>query len=170
MSVAVIVESYSDKDVVEVLLGKRGIRPIVRFMRGNDPDRASTIANDLLRCGVRTIVVLKDLHCTEAPVEKMKEKLRSLISQGFVRLIIVKQSIEAWLLSDPSALKGVFRCSAEVANPEGIHKPDEELDRIAMRCGSRYYKRPTARRLAEAMNVDRASSKCESLRAFLSAL
>ena len=170
MNIGIIVEGPSDKDVVEVLLSKRGVRAIIRLMRGNNPAKARGHVNTLLERGFKKVIVLKDLHGLPARVEKMKEELRSRISTGGVKIIVVKQSIEAWLLGDPKAVKRVLGHAVHVANPEEVPKPDEELDKAAMRCGKRYIKGLTTRRLAEEMDVDRAAEKCPSLKEFLEEL
>jgi len=119
-------------------------------------------------------IVLKDLkpHGEENIRRKFNAIRRNLHAdiRDKVKLAIAKQTIEAWFLADLEALERVFNCEIEetIENPEEIQDPEEELDNLLRKHGERYYKgEQVAKRIMEELNLDKASSKLDSLKNFL---
>jgi len=172
----VIVEGESDAGVVEAIFSKlpregRGLGLEVYFMSGNRLKKVP----DVIRARSEKydgIILLKDLHTLDegelrSRIERTLSELPENLS-GRVDYVIVRRSIEAWILADPDGLERATGHRPRVGDPEGILDPAEVLDELLKRCGKRYIKsRFFARRLAESIDLDRASRSSESLAEFV---
>jgi hypothetical protein len=164
-----IVEGPTDKAAVKALCERLGIRSTVRIMEGNKPRKAEgLIEQDLLKIGVDRIIILKDTRSSQTLLGEMSRLVRRISDLIRTDLIIIRQALEAWFLSDPTTVERVLGHRSEVRNPEECEDPAKELDRVARRCGKRYIKSARlVRRIVERMNLNRARRRCSSLDLFI---
>jgi len=175
----VIVEGESDAGVVEAIFSKlprkgRGPGLEVYLMSGN---RLKKVPNVIRARSEKYdgIILLKDLHTLDegelrSRIERTLSELPEYLS-GRVDYVIVRRAIEAWILADPDGLERATGHRPSVSDPEDILDPAEALDELLKKCGKRYIKsRVFARRLAEPIDLDRASRSSESLAEFISKL
>ncbi len=169
----ILVEGRSDEGVIRAFAEKLRITVRVLIMRGNNPGkalrliRAETSAEDY-----DLILVLKDLHSfTEQDVLEKLEKIGSSLPsnvRGKFANIVVRKAIEAWLLSDPEALKIICYQAEPPSNPEGLDDPAEYLRRELRKCGKVYVKtRECAYNIAKHVDPFKAARKSRSLEEFL---
>ena len=160
----IIVEGPSDKGFIEGITEKVGIKCKVKLMRGNRPEKAARIAKSYFRDTGKAII-LKDLHRASRDVTSLINRFKNIIIQlkneGIEsQLIIVKRSIESWILAG--------LC---VRNAEEIPDPEEKLKELMQRKGKRYIKSvETLRKLAKETDVEKAIEKSESFKKFIEAL
>jgi len=163
-SALIIVEGLTDKGFIEGIVEKLQVPCKVRIMRGNRPERASRLLKALMGEFSKAIV-LKDLHRagreTTTLINKLASKIRQIESQGLQsQVIIVKRSIESWILAGLS-----------VNNPEEILNPEEELKELMQKKGKHYVKSPEIyKRLAKEVDIKEAIAKSETFKNFIEIL
>jgi len=169
--VLVLVEGVTEKGAVSAIAKKLKVQVRTALMNGNNPEK--------LRGFIRTtkydkFIVLKDLkpYGEENIRRKFNDIRRNLRAdiRDRIKLAIAKQTTEAWFLADPEALERTFNCKIETAieNPEDIQDPVEELDKLLRKCGKRYIKgEQVAKKIIEELNLEKATSKLDSLKIFL---
>ncbi|MEM0488814.1 MAG: hypothetical protein QW707_06400 [Candidatus Bathyarchaeia archaeon] len=164
MTTLVIVEGATDRSFVEGIAEKLRIQCKVLQMRGNRPDKIRRLLIAYAK-KVGEAVVLKDLHRgykeTTALIDRLKEEIGRLGNQGIrTQIIIIKRSVESWILAGLS-----------VNNPEEILNPEEVLKEMMLRRGKHYIKSPEVyRQLAREIDVEKATSKSETFRRFIETL
>lgn len=172
--VLVLAEGVTERGAVSAIATKLKAQIRTALMNGNRPEKLrgfiSTTRYD-------KYIVLKDLkpHGERNIRTKYNIVRRNLDAhlRARVGLSIVKQATEAWFLADLEALERTFNCKIErtIENPEDVQDPEEELDNLLKRCGKRYLKgEQIARRIMEELNLEKASTKCISLRTFLDSI
>jgi len=160
----VIVEGPSDKGFIEGIAEKIAVKCKVRLMRGNRPEKAARIAKSHFR-GAGKAIILKDLHRATRDVTSLINRFKNVIIQlkneGIeLQLIIVKRSIESWVLAG--------LC---VKNSEEISDPEEKLKELMQKKGRCYIKSvETLRKLAKEIDIKKAIEKSESFKKFIKAL
>jgi len=164
-----IVEGITDKAAVKALCERLRIQSTTRMMKGNRPRKVEgLIEKELLKIGVDRVIIVKDLRSSQKILGEMSRLVRRISNLIRTDLIIIRPAIEAWFLSDPTAIEEVLGHRSEVRNPEECEDPAEELDRVARRCGKRYIKSARlVRRIIERMNLNRAKRRCSSLDLFI---
>jgi len=159
----VVVEGESDEGFVEGMAERLGIRCRVCRMRGNKPNKIGRIIRSF--SGLRKAIVLKDLHGAGRDVNTLINKFRNLINQlrsnGIeAHLIIVKRSIESWVLAG--------MC---VEDAENLPDPEEKLMEVMRRRGEDYIKSKTLlRKLARELDIEKIMKVSNSFRNFIEAL
>ena len=106
-------------------------------------------------------------------IARMNSKIsnRSYSSYSFhVKLLVVVQKLEAWLLADENALSAVTgRRVARVQNPENLSDPKERLRRVLSEARI-YYTDEIARKIAASAKVAIIESRCPSFKKFREAV
>lgn len=159
----VVVEGSSDEGFVEGIAERLGIRCKVLLMRGNKPNKAGRIIRSF--SGLRKAIVLKDLHGAGRDVNTLLDRFRDLISQLRSNkieayLIIVKRSIESWILAG--------LC---VEGAESLPYPEEKLKEVMRRRGEDYVKSKTLlRKLARELDIEKIMKVSNSFKNFIEAL
>ncbi len=131
--IGVIAEDRSDVDVINEILGRYfdsnsySIKKYVGKGCGKLKQKCSSWAGNLMKRGCHFILVFHDLdNNDEVKLRKsLDDKLDSVPITEYL-VIIPIQELEAWLLSDPAALKKTFslkKLPKKIANTETIESP-----------------------------------------------
>jgi hypothetical protein len=147
--VGVIAEDKSDVAVVNEILGRYfssssySIKKFVGKGCGKVRQKCSSWANNLMKRGCHFILVFHDLdNNDEVKLRKsLYVKLDSVPITEYLVIIPIKE-LEAWLLSDPAALKKTFslkKLPKKIANTETIESPKEHLRDLIWRIGKTRY-------------------------------
>lgn len=182
-SIGLIVEDQSDFDTMKVLLNRMLSRP-VSIKQGGRPrgsgrlrGRAHRYAHELAEKNCQVLIVVHDRDREDQAnlYARLKEKVADWPG-GHSYICIPVEEIEAWLISDASALKTSFnlqKAPKEIARPETIASPKEHLKALIKNEGKVYLSGAHNPRLATHLNLDLVASKCPSflgLRSFVQAL
>ena len=160
----IIVEGLTDKGFIEGIAEKLQKPCKVHPMRGNKPEKVRRIlASDR---EFEKAIILKDLHRGEQQTTKLIDEIKREIKklknlQNRIHTIIVKRSVESWILAG--------LC---VNNPEETPNPEEELKRLMQKRGKCFIKSlEVYKRLAkEGIDLNKALTKSASFKEFLDAL
>jgi len=133
------------------------------------------------------VLILMDNDSKECKVSKAR--LENIVSQAGIRTKtqypnegfkaitrLVIQSLEAWFLGDPEALRsaypdlGTFEDKEKFRNPESLQKPDEALDQLLAEKRIRDGKVKRADKIAPFFNLDPDQNRCPSYKSFIQAL
>lgn len=168
VKIGVIAEEQNDIDVIYALTCKLTAENNFNFRKfighgcGKLRRKCRAWSHILVQKGCSHIVVIHDLD------DDNEERLRNELEQsvdgiactGHIILIPIYE-IEAWLLSDPLALKQTFsmkRVPNIKAHPETIRYPKEHLRDIVWRYARKQYVNTIHnKRIAEAISIDRLS-------------
>jgi hypothetical protein len=103
-------------------------------------------------------------------IAKMKDKIGGRTFSFSVKLLVVVEEMEAWLLADEEALASVTgRRQQRILNPETVYDPKERLRDILS--GARIaYAPERARLIAAASRVDVLADRCPSFKRFQEAV
>lgn len=176
MKIGVIAEDKSDVEVLYEFTCKLisensfSFRKFVGRGSGKFRSKCKPWAENLLRAGCQYLIVLHDLdHNDEDMLRNDLESLvRDICYKSFV-VLIPKQEIEAWLLTDANALKSVFNLSRAPklpSDPESVDKPKEWLASTIWTTGKkRYINTLHNRRIASACDLSEMK-KCRSFEPF----
>lgn len=174
--IGVIAEDASDVSVIRAILEKYidtnsfSVRKFVGNGCGKLRHKCGVWARQLLREGCEHILVFHDLdRNSESALRKdlankvgAKEYPNSLI-------VIPIEELEAWLLSDTNAIKGVFGLSKtpkDISNCELIRSPKEYLRDAVWHLGKKRYLNTTHnQKIAKLTTIDNLL-RCESFKPF----
>jgi len=154
----ILVEGPSDKGAIQKITEKLNAKAKILLMEGNRPKKAiRLIRAELARKAYSKIIILKDLHkSTEKTIKEKISKIIKNINHKNIHGVIVKRSIESWLLAGMG-----------IKNPENILDPEEHLDNILRRKGKIYIKSPiTTKKLANNINLQQAIQNSKTLKQF----
>lgn len=170
--IGVIAEDKSDVEVVEALLSKyvsKNKFSIKRFVGdgcGKLKNKCDSWTKMLFASGCHHVFVFHDRDReTEFELRKLLDK--KLPKELFPRSLIVIpiEELEAWLLSDPVALKEVFnlpKVPKAIADCEAVPSPKEFLERLIWSIGKkRYVNTMHNRKIAERVSLE-SLVKCSS--------
>ncbi len=106
--------------------------------------------------------------------KKIKSRMEVMISNRNypfpVKLLVIVQELEAWLLADESAISSVTQKQvARIQNPENVTDPKERLKRLLSEARISYTDE-IARRIAANTKVDTVESRCPSFKKFQEAV
>jgi len=87
-----------------------------------------------------------------------------------VKLLVVVQELEAWLLADETAVSTVTgRPTPTIQNPEGLNDPKQRLNNV-LSAARISYTPEIARKIAANANLDVIEARCPSFRVFRQAV
>jgi len=163
-----VTEGLSDKNIVQEICKKDGIKSAFRRMRGNNLNKAKRLAHLLLSGGCKKVILLKDLHSSTS--SEIKKKFEKTEFTDKVKLCIAVRAIESWLLADEKALSDYLGSEVEqVQNPEDISKPDELLDDIFRKEKGRAYLKGgmDSAEIAKRLRLNVVQKRCSSFKEFM---
>lgn len=176
MKIGVIAEDISDVDVLYMLTCKLIDEKSFSFKKfvgqgcGKLRRKCSVWAEILIRRGCSHLVVLHDLDNYER--DALYKELNSAIPRDDYiasKVLIPVREMEAWLLTDPIALKKVFNMQKQPklpGDPEAVLDPKRELADIAWKYGKKRYVNTIHNvKVAEAMSISKAKM-CKSFRPY----
>lgn len=176
MKIGVIAEETNDVDVLYYLTCKLIDEKSFSFKRfvghgcGKLRRKCSAWADNLISRGCSHLVVLHDLddYKQDALYKELSDSITHAPCSASLILIPVRE-MEAWLLTDPRALKKVFSLHKQPklpGNPESILDPKKKLTEIIWKCGmKRYINTIHNKKIAKAMSISKAKT-CKSFRPY----
>jgi len=156
--VAVFVEGNSDAGFIEELCRRLNLYCKAYVLGGNNPEKAIRKVKAVAE-QFKHVIVLKNTHMLRSELleefeRKVESKLRGVAR---VKVLRVVSSIESWILAG--------LCEE---NPESIPNPEarlaERLGRFIVKSEGEY------RKLASSVNIEHATRKSGSFKAFLEAI
>jgi len=177
MKVGVIAEECNDVEVLYNLTcklineNKFSFKKFVGHGCGKLRRKCSAWAKNLLSRGCSFLIVVHDLD--NENIDSLRNELEKLISDvpfsASIVLIPVRE-VEAWLLTDPKALKEVFNLPKQPklpGNPESIQDPKEKLAKIIWSCGKKQYVNTIHnKKIAELISIKKLKT-CRSFRPYI---
>ncbi|UCV21246.1 DUF4276 family protein [Ferribacterium limneticum] len=177
--IGVIAEDVSDVDVLKELARKvsgRNFSVSQHFGKGCGPLKSKTPGwcKALKAKGCSAVVLVHDRDKKNS--QKLREELQvimksTVISNGYVT--IPAEELEAWLLSDPSAIQRALKLEKEpkIDNfPETINSPKEHLaDLVTLNSKNRvkiYCNTEHNSLIAKEISIDKIDIKCPSFKYF----
>lgn len=170
--IGVIAEDDSDVEVLrEILLKYAADRPfsVKKFVGsgcGRLKNKCRVWAQALFDRGCSHVLLLHDLD--RGNIDELRAKLAEKVSAAeFPRALIVipVEEMEAWLLSDESALRETFslkKCPKRYSNCEAVRSPKEEIARLVWTLTHKRYLNTVHNvriaKLASLMNLRRCPS------------
>jgi hypothetical protein len=157
-------EGKTDKAFIEGVTERLKAACKVKFVWGNRPVKVRRILKTYAG-EFNQAIILKDLHKAGRDIttliNELKNEIKELENQGLQPyIIVVKRSIEAWILAG--------LC---VNNPENIQDPEDELKRLMQKTGKHYIKSPEVyKQLAKEVNLKKAAKKSETFKKFIEIL
>lgn len=138
--IGIIAEDKSDVDVVEILIAR--IRPGRRFSVkstvghgcGRIKSKCQGWARDLSLRKCQLLILVQDMDSADPRV--LRQELNSALAACPIArnvVVIPVREIEAWLLSDPEAIRiglNLRSAPSRIANPEAILDPKRKLAEI----------------------------------------
>ena len=174
IKIGLIAEDISDVEVIKILMSKvsrrkfatchfvgRGCGPIIRKTPG--------WCRVLSQKGCARVIVVDDKDRNDSV--KLRATLEQLVAQvpnikGVV--VIPVEELEAWLLSDSSAIAAALGLEKEpknIARPESVASPKEfigkEVSRISKN-GTRYVNTVHNKLIASLLDLAKVTAKCPS--------
>ncbi len=172
MQIGIIAEEREDVDVVKILISKVipensfGTKSFVGHGCGKIKRKCESWADLLLLKGCDLLIVVHDLDREKK--NNLKNDLESRISSADFKdkiVIIPTEELEAWLLSDPIALKRCFNLKKIPKipnNPESIESPKEYLTRLIWKIAKKRFTNTIHnKKIARLIDLS-ALSKCKS--------
>jgi hypothetical protein len=172
----VLGEDKTDIEVIKVL-----IRRISKIENMKVLQRPYGGCGDLIKNGHKDIKTLKDLGCSRiiicydsdkiSPQKRYQEVVDEIISRSGVSVkycvLVPVQEIEAWLLSDTSAVSKVIssvKITRKFASPENENNPKELLERLCRKPDSkpRYANTLHNKGIAEHLDLELLARTCPS--------
>jgi hypothetical protein len=174
-NVGVIAEDDSDVDSIRVLLHRLaqnediGIKRFVGNGCGRIKRKCHAWSEDLKRRGCSLLILVHDLDNRQ--LNDLMQQIRRALDPcpiGRHLICIPVQELEAWLLSDPDAIKSSMNLNRTPnvgAPPETIDHPKEYLGELILRAsdGEKIYINTRHNpRIAAALSITRALASCPS--------
>ena len=172
VKIGVIAEEQNDIDVLYELTCKLTLESNFSFSKfighgcGKLRKKCRAWSQVLIRIGCSHLVVIHDLDNNDEDClrQELEDSVHGITFTGHIILIPVYE-IEAWLLSDPLALKQTFSMN-KLPNiskhPETIRNPKEYLRDIVWKYCKKYYLNTIHnKRIAAAIRIDSLSA-CRS--------
>lgn len=172
MLVGIIAEEKEDVEVLEILIAKFvkensfSTKRFVGHGCGKLRRKCSAWGRDLLSKGCELLIVVHDLdrNCEKAIRKELDKSISSLTFTDKI-IIIPTEELEAWLLSDPQAIKTCFnlkKLPKTPKNPERTSSPKEHLRDLVWRdSGKRFLNTTHNPRIARAVDAS-TLAKCPS--------
>ena len=171
VNIGVIAEEQNDIDVLYELTCKLTLESNFSFSRfvghgcGKLRRKCRAWSYNLIQRGCSHLVVIHDLDNNDEDRlrEELEKSVRGIAFTGYIILIPIYE-IEAWLLSDPLALKQTFNMNKlpnVPKHPETIRNPKEYLRDIVWKYCKKYYINTIHnKRIAAAIRIDSLSACC----------
>jgi hypothetical protein len=168
VKIGVIAEEQNDIDVLYELTCKLTAENNFSFRKrlghgcGRLRRKCNTWSRNLVEGGCSHLVVIHDLDTKDEDAlrKELEASVRNIAYTGHLILIPIYE-IEAWLLSDPLALKQTFSMKVVPnikVHPETIPQPKEYLRDIVWRyCRKRYVNTIHNKKIASVMQIERLS-------------
>lgn len=175
--VGIIAEDKSDFDSSKALIKRMAKKDNIAFKKaigngcGKLKRKAGDYAIDLKKRGCDMLVLLHDLDRND--LDKLKKELDEKLSQSPIKnkfVCIPIEEIEAWFLSDPDCLQGLFKLQRKPkikGNPQTISSPKEKLEEYINHCSDKktvYLNTEHNKKIAEIISIDLMKSKCNSFK------
>lgn len=173
--IGIIAEDDSDVDCIKLLIRRLhqekqiGFKKFVGRGCGKITRKANAWAKNFERSGCNHIILIHDLD------KNNKEDLIINIQTAFLPSPIKKyiisvpvEELEAWLLSDDSAIKKVFKVKKPFTlpnSPESISSPKEFLENLVCKITDKQYMYLNTKhnsQITEIIKIDSIESKCPS--------
>jgi len=171
VDIGVIAEEQNDIDVLYQLTCKLTLESNFSFSRfvghgcGALRRKCRAWSHNLIQRGCNHLVVIHDLDNNDEDSlrEELEKSVRGIAFTGYI-ILIPTYEIEAWLLSDPLALKQTFNMKKlpnTPKHPETIRNPKEYLRDIVWKyCQKHYINTIHNKRIATATRIDKLSVCC----------
>lgn len=171
--IGLIVEDKSDLEIIEQLTSKMisknsfSFKPFFGRGCGKLRKKCNVWAKNLIMKGCKYLVIVHDLD--ENNLADLKRELENEVADiccdGHIILIPI-QEIEAWLLSDSTALKKTFSIKKNIKvplHPESLNDPKKELAEIIWKHRRIHYTNTIHNvRIASALSLQQLRKKCPS--------
>jgi len=156
--IAVFVEGPSDAGFIEEVCRRLGVSCRAFVLGGNKPGKVARKIRAVAP-NFDGVVVLKDVHGLRREIlARLEEEiLRGVGGSTRIRVLLVEKSVESWILA------GLCEERAEELDEAGLRLM-ERLGRIVVKTFEEY------RRLAQAVDLEHATKKSKSFRAFAEAV
>ena len=164
MDIGVIAEEENDFEVLAAFTSKLinprryAFKPLYGHGCGKLRRKCAAWATNLVRRGCKALIVLHDLD--DRNEQTLRQELASELGGSGCSnqvILIPIYEIEAWLLSDPIAIKIAFRMKMipkTPGNPEHICHPKEHLRNIVWKnCKKRYLNTIHNEKIAQAARI-----------------
>ena len=177
--VGIIAEDDSDVDSIRVLIhrlannNRIGIKRRVGKGCGRIKRKCHAWAKILKQSGCSLLVLVHDLD--ENSLEDLKGKISGALNPCPITnhlICIPIKEFEAWLLSDPSAIKNsmhLYKAPKVKGQPESINAPKERLGELIERASKgekEYLNTRHNSKITEMLSIDLVRSKCPSFLPF----
>lgn len=171
--IGVIAENHSDIDIFEEIARKISKKEIVlrKFVGrgcGKIKKECADWARNLKEQNCSLLVLIHDLDDND--LSRLKQQLNDALHPPSIKnniVVVPVREIEAWLLSDESAIRSAMNIKSPVAaigNPESIDNPKEYLERLVERKtnGRKHYLNTAHnKKIAALLNIAKVK-KCKS--------
>lgn len=147
--IGVIAEDDSDIAVIEEILKKHlnsnefKIKKFVGNGCGKLRKKCDSWTKNLFDSGCDYVFIFHDLdRYEEKELRQILERKVCPITYNNSLIVIPKEELEAWLLSDPKALQKVFKLDKEpkkISNVEAIKSPKEHIRDLVYKLGKQRY-------------------------------
>lgn len=162
ITIGVLAEDTSDVEVIYNIFSKYApsnsysVKKFVGNGCGKLKNKCAAWAKNLVASGCDHVIMLHDLDRNEEA--KLRSDLeKKICRKAFPKSIIVipTEELEAWLLSDPDAIKSVFglkKAPTKIQDCEEISSPKEHLRDLVWQLGKKRYLNATHnKKLSEAL-------------------
>ena len=103
-------------------------------------------------------------------INDMRVKINNRHYTFPVKLLVIVQELEAWLLADENAVSLVTeRTIRRTQKPEGLSDPKQKLKNVLSQAKT-YYTHEVARKIAANADIDVIEARCPSFRVFREAI
>jgi hypothetical protein len=167
-TIGLVVEGPYDEAVIPVL-AKRcrpNVQTVTRLCKGTVTGKFRGLLAELNRSHrLEKALVISDAdgRDPESVVRSLRIEHRKTYRFKVIPLVIVEE-LEAWLISDPEALKQVLRVDKEFHSPEKRPDPKAELKKLCI------YTPEIARKLAEVIDLKVLAKSCPRFSKFRNAV
>lgn len=172
--IGLIAEDKSDIEVINEILGRYftgnsySIKKYVGNGCGKLKQKCASWADNLVKRGCNFIIVFHDLDKNDEMVlrKTLTDKIDAINIDHYL-IVIPIEEMEAWLLSDPQALKKTFKLKKPprvTLNTESINSPKEYLRDLIWKSGKVRYLN-TVHNVKIARNISLANyRRCKSFK------
>ena len=180
VKVALLVEGPSDVKTMPILvkriLGER-VRIISRNMRGRggvlNRRKVEAVINEVLRRNpdLSKVIVCVDSECTSLDeTEDRAQEVRKAVASEVrcpVHYVVVGHALEGWLLADVEAVRKYLKGVVPITPSATLDcKPKEVMRGLFRKAGRNFLSDRDGPKMAEMMDLDRASKRNKSLATF----